>query len=172
MSESITHHFMEDLMPLIVLPVMTLAMAWVIGAIVGAFKHRAQLRAQTDFHNKMIDKFGSAEEFTAYLQSEAGKGFFDKLSVEPASPLSKILSSIKTGLILTLIGLGLIFLSPQFPGPDIGSILTLLGVISLATGLGFLISSVISYRLAKGWGLITAGNAPAVNTPKTVAPTA
>ncbi len=67
MDDQTLHHFMEDLMPIVVLTIMTIAAAWVISLIIGAFRHRAHLRAQTDFHNRMMEKFSSAEEFTAYL---------------------------------------------------------------------------------------------------------
>jgi len=97
MDDQTLHHFMEDLTPIVVLTTMTIAASRVISLIIGAFRHRAHLRARTDFHNRMMEKFSSAEEFTAYLQSDAGKSFFDNLANEPATPLNKILSSIKIG---------------------------------------------------------------------------
>lgn len=172
MNDQMLHHFMEDLMPIVVLPVMFLAMAWVIGKIIGAFKHRAQLRAQTDFHNKLLEKFGTGEEFTAYLQSEAGVNFFEQMSVEPISPLTKILNSIRIGVVLTLLGAGLMIFTPQFPGPDMSNIIFLCGIISFAVGAGFLISAAISYRLVKVWGLINTSRKPNAAIAETPAPTA
>ncbi len=94
MEDQVLHHFMEDLTPIVVLTTLTVAGAWIISLIIAAFRNRAHLRAQTDFHNKMMEKFSSADEFTAYLQSDAGKSFFDNLSNEPATPLTKILGAI------------------------------------------------------------------------------
>jgi hypothetical protein len=156
MDDQMLHHFMEDLMPIVVLTTMVIAGAWVISLLIAAFKNRAHLKAQTDFHNKMMEKFSSAEEFTAYLQSEAGHSFFDNLSNEPSTPLNKILGSIQKGAILTLLGLGLVFLGMYFTVPEGGNIMFVFGVISLMIGVGFLVSSVISYRLAKTWDLIPA----------------
>lgn len=172
MNDGQLHHFMEDLMPIVVLPVMLVTMAWVIGKIISAFKHRAQLKAQTDFHNKLLEKFGTAEEFTTYLKSESGKNFFDQITVEPLSPLTRILNSVRLGVVLTLLGLGLVIFTPQFPGPDMSNIIFLCGIISTAIGLGFLISSVISYRLVKVWGLINPVKKPNVATTETPAPMA
>ena len=158
MDDQTLHHFMEDLMPIVVLVTMTIAAAWVISLIIGAFRHRAHLRAQTDFHNRMMEKFSSAEEFTAYLQSDAGKSFFDNLANEPATPLNKILSSIKIGTILTLLGLGLFILGNTSKTEDAANALFIISTISFMVGVGFLISSAISYRLAKAWNLISASN--------------
>jgi len=158
MNDQVLHHFMEDLTPIVVLVTMTLAGAWVISLIVYAFRHRAQLRAQTDFNNRMLDKFSSADEFTAYLKSDAGKSFFDNLSNEPSAPLSKILSSIKIGTILTLLGVGLFILGINSKTEDAANGLFIISTISFMVGVGFLISSAISYRLAKAWNLISTSN--------------
>lgn len=172
MTDGQLHHFMEDLMPIIVLPIMFAAMAWVIGKVVGAFKHRAQIKAQTEFHNKLLEKFGTGEEFAAYLKSEAGKNFFDQMTVELISPLSKILNSVRIGVVLTLLGLGVGIFTPQFPGPDVSNIIFLFGVICTAIGIGFLISSAISYRLVKVWGLVNPNKTPAAVVTETPASTA
>jgi hypothetical protein len=167
MDDQMLHHFMEDLTSLIVGVMMIIAGAWVVSLIIGAFRQRLRLRAQTDFHNRMMEKFSSAEEFTTYLQSDAGKSFFDTLTNEPATPLNKILGSIQKGAILTLLGLGLfilgkIFAEPQldkfFSQPQGGNVLIILGVISFMIGAGFLVSAAISYRLAKSWGMISSPN--------------
>jgi len=155
MDDQTLHHFMEDLLPIVVFPVMTIAFAWVISMIIGAFRHRAHLRAQTDFHNRMMEKFSSAEEFTVFLKSEAGSSFFDNLTSEPAAPLSKILSSIKTGTILTLLGVGFFILGVISKTEDAANALFIICTVTFMVGIGFLISSVISYRLAKIWGLIS-----------------
>ena len=166
MDDQTLHHFMEDLMPIIVIPTMVVATAYVAGLIVAAFKDRAHLRAQTEFHNRMMDKFSSADDFTAYLQSNAGRSFFENLSSEPSAPLAKILVSIQKGAILTLLGVGLFILNRVFTAPEGGNIMFVVGTISLMIGLGFLVSSAVSYRLAKTWGLISVGNQRAAGEPK------
>ena len=155
MDDQMLHHFMEDLTPIIVLTTLTVAGAWVISLIIAAFRNRAHLRAQTDFHNKMLEKFSSGDEFTAYLESNAGKSFFDNLSNEPAAPLTKILGAIQKGAILALLGLGLIVLGKSYTAQEGGNVMFVVGVISFMIGAGFLASSAISYRLAKNWGIIS-----------------
>jgi hypothetical protein len=102
------------------------------------------------------------------LQSDAGKSFFDNLTGEPATPLNKILGSIQKGAILTLLGLGLFVLGLNFNVRDSGNIMFVIGVISFMIGVGFLASSVISYRLAKSWGMISPSNKRVSNVPDSV----
>jgi hypothetical protein len=177
MDDQMLHHFMEDLTPIVVLTALTIAGAWILSLIIAAFRQRLRLKAQTDFHNRMLEKFSSAEEFTAYLKSDAGKSFFENFDNEPSTPLNKILGSIQKGAILTLLGLGLfilgkIFAEPQldkfFAQPQGGNIMIIFGVISFMIGAGFLVSSLISYRLAKSWGMISVGNTRVSSAPNSV----
>lgn len=158
MDDQTLHHFMQDLFPIVVTPIMLVLMAWILGGIIGAFKHRAQLKAQTDLYNKMLEKFGTAREFMDYIQSDAGKVFFERLAVEPATPLTGIINSIKIGVILTLLGLGIFLTSGVIGTTDSQNIMFIVSIIVAAVGIGFLVSSAISYRLSKTWGLITFGN--------------
>jgi len=167
MDDQTLHHFMQDLLPIVVMPIMTVAFAWVISQIIGAFRHRAHLRAQTEFHNRMMEKFSSAEEFTVFLKSEAGRSFFDNLTNETATPLGKILSSIKTGTILTLLGAGFFILGMTSKTEDAANILLIICTVTFTLGIGFLLSSAISYRLAKTWGLISADKRQTSGQPST-----
>jgi len=165
MDDQTLHHFMQDLLPMIMLPVMTIAFAWIISLIIAAFRHRASLRAQSDFHNRLVDKFSSAEEFTNYLKSEAGRDFFEKLGSEPVTPLTRILGSIQRGVILTLLGFGFFVISNIIGTEDSRSIMLILATTLTTVGIGFLISSAISYRLAKSWGIISVDKNQISNQP-------
>jgi hypothetical protein len=154
MDDQTLHHFMEDLLPLVVITTMVICGAWIISLMIAAFKNRAHLKAQTDFHNRMLEKFSSADEFAVYMQSDAGKSFFDNLTNEPITPINKIFGSIQKGAILTLLGIGLFVLGKTYTPQEGGNIMFVVGIISLMIGTGFLISSVISYRLAKTLGII------------------
>jgi hypothetical protein len=110
------------------------------------------VRTQTELHNQLLEKFDSAGEFAAYLQTEAGQRFFDNLVSERVTPASRILGSIQKGAILTALGIGLLILALIYRPADEGAF-TIFGVISLALGAGFLLSAGISYRLSKAWGL-------------------
>ena len=171
MTDEGIHHALQDIVPVIVIVTMTIATVSIVKGLIGAFRNRSLLRAQTDFHNKILDKFGTAEEFTAYLQSETGGKFFENLSREPASPLTKILGSIQKGAILTLLGIGFFLFGAVLDlSVDVKIAALLVATVATATGIGFIISAFISHRLAKSWGIIAAGDATVSKLPQTVAP--
>jgi len=157
MDDQTLNHFMQNLAGMLVGIATIIAVTYVIGIIIGAFKHRASLQTQGEFHNRLLEKFGSASEFTAYLQSEAGQRFFENLTTERTTPTTKILGSIQKGAIMLLLGLGLSIIGGFFNSPLGSEIFFVFGIVGLMLGLGFLISAAIAYRLSKSWGLLTAG---------------
>lgn len=150
--------FMENLLPMSVSIGFFVLIGWVIATTVSALRHKMNVRAQTEIHNRLLEKFGSASEFTAYLQTPNGERFFENLATERVHPASKILGSIQKGSILSIVGLALLLLSIVYRRVDEGFFL-IFGVLVLALGAGFLISSALSYRLSKAWGLMTDGDA-------------
>ena len=163
MDDQTLHHFMEDLSPIVIGVVLTLATAWVIAVIVRAFKEKSILQTRAELYNRLLDKFGSANEFVEYLESETGRQFVEEITVQSAAPTNKILGSIQRGVILVLVGFGSLFLGNFFDntlGGDLYIVLTVGGTIILMLGIGFLISTGIAYRLSKSWGLIGAEAKP------------
>ncbi len=132
--------------------------AWIVVTIVTALKGRANTRTRADIYNRLIDKFGTAPELIAFLQSDAGLKFIEENTVQPAAPLGKILASIRIGVVLTLLGAGLLITGNIFGeslGGDLYIVLTVGGIVGLMIGIGLLISAAISYRLCKTWGILT-----------------
>ena len=145
---------MPFMVPIIIVPSGLVLIGWTVAALINAIRHRMNLRVQTELHNRLLEKFDSASEFTAYLQTEAGRRFFDNLTSERVTPATKILSSVQKGAITTVLGLGLLVLALIYHPLDQGAF-TIFGVIALALGIGFLVSAGIAYRLSKNWGLMT-----------------
>ena len=132
--------------------------AWIVVTIVTALKGRANTRTRADIYNRLIDKFGTAPELIAFLQSDAGLKFIEENTVQPAEPLGKILASIRIGVVLTLLGAGLLITGNIFGeslGGDLYIVLTVGGIVGLMIGIGLLISAAVSYRLCKTWGILT-----------------
>ncbi len=163
MDDQTLHHFMEDLAPIIIGIAFTFAAAWVITVVIKAFKERSILRTRADLYNRLLDKFGSANEFVEYLESETGRQFVEEINVQGAAPTNRILGSIQKGVILLLAGFGFIVLGNIFDtslGGDLFIVLTVSGTVALMLGIGFLISTGITYRLSKSWGLLTVEEKP------------
>ena len=131
--------------------------AWIVTVIVTSLKQRANMRTRTEIYNKLIDKFSSAPEFIAFMQSDAGLRFIEEQAVEPSQPLTKILSSIRLGVSLALVGGGMLIVAniwDRILGEDFYVALALGGTVALTAGTGFIIAAAISYRLCRSWGLI------------------
>lgn len=142
--------------------VMTLlTVAWLIRYIV---EHRRWLRAtriQSDVHNKLLERFSSGEELRAYMQSPAGAQFLQAvpLSLEsgaprsPGSPINRILWSAQAGLVLIAAGIGLLFIQRRMV-EEVAQIIGAWGTLSIAVGLGFVISGAASYIISSKMGLL------------------
>lgn len=115
---------------------------------------RERIRAELEVRRRMLEKFGTGDELTAFLTTEGGRKFLDDLSTEHASHAEKILTSFKRGAILSLLGIGmwaLVAWNPRDLEP-----LGVVGTLALAAGLGYLASAGVAYRFAKRWGLLPA----------------
>jgi ABC-type multidrug transport system fused ATPase/permease subunit len=131
--------------------------AWIIVRIITSMKERANTRTRADVYNKLIDKFSAAPEFVEFLQSDAGLRFIEEHTVEVSLPMSKILSSLRLGVNLSLAGAGMLLVanvfSNEFGGFYVG--MAVGGTVALTIGVGFLVSAFVSYKLCKHWGLLT-----------------
>jgi hypothetical protein len=137
--------------------------AWIIASIITSMKERANTRTRADVYNKLIDKFSTAPEFIEFLQSDAGLRFIEEQTVEVSLPMSKILSSIRLGVNLSLAGAGMLLVANVFSN-EFGAFYVAMavgGTVALTIGLGFLVSALISYKLCKHWGLLTGEKAQA-----------
>ena len=125
---------------------------WVVWAILLWRKMTHKSRLQ----NKLVDKFSSGQEFNDFLQSQEGSKFLSFLKFDSSGPRQKILSSLSAGIILPSLGIAFIIIGQIIPkGKDyFNTACNAAGIIFIALGLGFLISTFISYQMCKKWGLL------------------
>jgi hypothetical protein len=147
--------------PIVVTPAFFALIGWVTWVIVETRRKQNTAKAQAEVQTKFLDKLGSSRELIDFSESEGGKKFMETLGIEKAGmgPLEvklRLLSSIQKGLILTLIGGGGIYLDYRFASYSGGIFLTT-GIFALAIGVGFLVSTLVSFRLSKQWGLMDSG---------------
>ena len=113
---------------------------------------RERARAQFDLQRRMLEKFGSAVEFVAFLESGSGRKFLEAISSEAHIQAARIFSSIQKGAIFALIGVvGFGVVATDMD--DLKALAVPSGV-ALAIGLGYLISAFATYKLSKQWGLL------------------
>ena len=119
--------------------VMVVAVVWIV---MRARQRAAQYRAEVQM--KMLDRFSSAAEFTQFLESPAGKQF---LSEPRRSARDRAMGGIRGGIICLFIGAG--FMVGYFAERDPGFFVP--GFILAGIGIGLLVSSAISLKMAKQW---------------------
>ena len=165
---------MEDLSPIVIGVVLIIAAAWIINVVVKAFKEKSIVKTKAELYSRLLDKFGSAEGFVEYLESETGRQFVEEVTIQGTAPTNKILNSIRIGVVLVMAGIGALALGNIFDntlGGDLYIVLVIGGTIVLMLGGGFLLSTFLTYRLSKAWGLLDAETKPEAK-PKEAKPSA
>lgn len=114
--------------------------------------NRERLQAQMDLQTRILERFESPQEFTAFLTTSGGQKFLSGLSQEAAgwAPARRILGGLQAGLVLCLLGAGLLVIAAIETEVEPAYF----GIVFISLGLGFLGSSALSYRLSRGWGLL------------------
>lgn len=132
--------------PLFMLAVL-FACVWAIRLLVESRRRKQQ----NEVHSRLIEKFSSNQELAAYMETDAGKRFLGAGSTggELSSPMpnvvARILTSLQIGIVLALLGAGLLMLPRQ--GREMTGVV--LGMLALMPGIGFILSAVTTFVLAK-----------------------
>jgi hypothetical protein len=158
----------ERIVVAIVLTVLITGLYKMLQAGLNSRRTSLLIRSQADLHTKLLDRLGSGRELVEFAQTDGGQRFIQSLSVDNGHeragrlPIERILGSMQKGFVLSLLGIGFLALAWRhtFEDREFKDILSVLGVIALCLGVGFLISSGVSYRLSKQLGLIRAAESP------------
>jgi hypothetical protein len=144
-------------------------LVWLIRTLVDYRRWNRLAKVQTEVHTKLLDRFTTNNDLSAYIQSPAGSKFLQSspimLDAAPKSvgaPLGRILWSVQGGIVLMAAGIGLQVVSARV-ADDAAQPLHALGVLGIALGLGFLVSAIISFVISQRLGLIEPP-APALRT--------
>ncbi|HUR34446.1 MAG TPA: hypothetical protein VM032_11675 [Vicinamibacterales bacterium] len=143
---------------IIIVPSLFFMIGYICWLVVTFAQRRQQLKLLTEFNGKLLDRLGSVNDFSQFLQTEAGSRFMRDLAAEPINPASRpqerILRAAQVGVVLVCLGLGLLLVGFfAVPGQSEEG-LTTIGVIALSVGVGFVISAAASYRLSMMLGLL------------------
>jgi hypothetical protein len=147
---------MDAIAPLIA----TLTMMWFITAIVRlSLDHRFRTRlllTRAEMHARVLDRIGTGPDALELLKSGAGLELLNAGAPERGAPQSRILASLQAGIVIGLAGLACLILRGTFPEPDAQAGIGFIGGLSLAVGVGFVVSAVVANRLSRAWGLLGA----------------
>jgi hypothetical protein len=105
---------------------------------------------QSAARKAMLDKFASAQDLGAFLETKGGQRFMADLS-SGGGPLQSVLGSIQKGIIAIFLGAGFFPLSGGFKDP---AAVSGIGIVLVCVGCGFLLSAIVTYVLSRWWGLL------------------
>ena len=129
--------------------------AWIIRSLMDHQRWKRALRVQADAHAKVLERLSSTDDVLTYAQTPAGRQFLESgAPVEPArpalaAPIQRILWSVQMGMVIAVLGIGILVCAGSIDSgselADVSSLLTMVGTVGVAVGVGFLLSAVVSY---------------------------
>jgi len=159
-SRSELDELLGDLIPFSVFVCLLLALLWVLRTLLDNRRWNRSFKVHEEVHTKLIEKFASGQDLSAYMQSEGGRRLLEWTppALETSSrglpnAIGRILWSLQAGLVLLLVGLGLLLIRDHMD-PSEASVLLVFGTLGATLGAGFILSALVSYGLSKHLGLI------------------
>jgi len=142
-------------------------LAWVVRSAIDYRRWLRAMKIQTEAHTKIVDRLASNEDLLAYMQSPAGQRFLtssslpapsmDRLMPPMGAPFNRILWSVQAGVVMTTAGAGL-WLAKNGVLDEAAQAMQVIAILTMALGLGFVLSALASYGLSRQLGLV---NSPA-----------
>jgi hypothetical protein len=121
---------------------MMLTMWAFFGTVLYIIATALRRRQRNQMQQHVLDKFASAKDFAEFVQSPAGQKYVESFADTTTSSQGAILNSVRAGVVLLFMGVGLALANLNFLPMRIGTLFA-------AVGLGFLISAAISLWLVK-----------------------
>ena len=143
----------ETVIMIIVMPTMFIIAGWAFKTGLDFFHKQRLIKLHYALQDKLLEKLGNSPEAIEYLHSDAGEKMFALATKERTNPYARILTALQTGAVISLFGIGFIFLRGMGT-QDAAEAFTVVGVLGLCLGLGFLASSAAAFAFSKQWGLI------------------
>ena len=143
----------ESIMMIIIMPTFLAITGWAFKVALNFLHNQRLLKLHYALQDKLLDKLGSSPEAIEYLHSDAGEKMFALATKERTNPYARILTALQSGAVISLLGIGFIFLRGMVASEG-AEAFTIIGVLALCLGLGFLASSAAAYVFSKQWGLI------------------
>jgi hypothetical protein len=127
--------------------------AWAFKTLLNFIQQRNTTKLHYALQDKLLEKLGGSPETLEYLRSDAGERMLALAVKERTNPYARILSALQAGAVISLLGIGFLVLRPMVP-PEGAEAFSVIGILALSLGLGFLASSGAAYAFSKKWGLV------------------
>jgi hypothetical protein len=124
--------------------------AWLAWLIAGGYRRHKKTQVQ----NRLLDRFSSATDLVAFLETESGRNFMAQISEKIASPAQGVVNSVRIGVLLIFVGMGIMLgvhvTSDNGQITHASSRLDAAGAfIILFLGLGFIVSAYVSLWISR-----------------------
>lgn len=123
--------------------------AFLLFLVAGFVRDRARRRSELQM--RLLDRFGSAPELLAYLESDEGQKLREALTGRRFLAVRQILGAIQLGIVLVALGGGLLVAAVRVGDSD----LMVAAAVCAAVGLGLLVAALVSKRLSVRWNVWT-----------------
>jgi hypothetical protein len=122
--------------------------------LVAAFV-RDRARQRGELQMRLLERFSSAADLLAYIDSEEGRALREALTGRRFLAVRQVMGAIQLGIVLVALGGGLFAASVRQGDAD----LMVAGFVSGAVGVGLLVAALVSKRLSVRWGVWTENSA-------------
>ena len=157
---------MNDLIPIVGILAGCGSIVFIIRTVMGYAQRRQQARVAAEFHAKLLDRLGSTKDFSEFLNSDGGTRFLDSLALQrDDTPQQRMLRSMSTGIVLTVLGLGLAMYTSEIPpAQDLELGVGFLAAVSLSLGIGLLLATWGTLKMSQRLGLLNPPTVPPLTT--------
>ncbi len=154
------HDIEEGVAPVTALALFLAAVVWLTRLLIENRRWNRVFKLQSEVHSRLIDKFSSAQELGAYMETDAGRKFLEAspiaVNAEPErrvpQVVARVLTGVQAGIVLVLLGTGCMLL--RHTGAEMEVPMLVLGTLLLMPGAGFIISAGVTWLLAARLGLM------------------
>jgi hypothetical protein len=143
----------EEMAMIIIMPTFFVISGWAFKTLLNFIQQKQLMKLHFALQDKLLEKLGSSPQAIEYLHSDAGEKMFALAAKERTNPYTRILSALQAGAVITLLGIGFLFLRTMVTNES-AEALAVIGVLGISLGLGFLASAAAAYVFSKSWGLI------------------
>jgi hypothetical protein len=152
--------FFRTVVPFVVFFTALAVLSWIVRSVMDHRRWLRVSRIQAEAHTKVMDRLTNNEDLLAYLQTPAGKGFFDMSAIptdfgptRSAAPVTRILWSVQIGLVLLFGGVALQWSSESI-SQEASEPIGVISVLGIALGASFILGAGASYVISDKLGLL------------------
>ena len=159
-SQRLWQNFFRTLVQFVLVFTALAVLSWIVRTVMDHRRWLRVSRIQAEAHTKVMDRLTNNEDLLAYLQTPAGKGFFDMSAIptdfgptRSAAPVTRILWSVQIGLVLLFGGAALQWSSGSI-SQEASEPIGVISVLGIALGASFILGAGASYLISDKLGLL------------------